>query len=108
MIGVQVETVLDDAGEESLLVKLSDDGWELNVRAPATELLALRDIRAFDWDGRRAVQVGVCAGASAFWSSDGATATILIGQDDETGDVAVSVPVEVVDELVRPVLPLVR
>lgn len=105
MISVDVEAVHDESGEEALLAKFSDDGWELNVRAPAPEFLTLRDIRMFDWDTRRVAKVGTCAGASAFWCSDGKTATILVGHDDETWDVAVTVPVEVIDDLVRQVDP---
>ena len=36
-----------------------------------------------------------------FWSCEGPTASILIGSDDETWDVAVEVPVEVVDQIVE-------
>ncbi len=105
MISVGVEAVHDESGEEALLAKFSDGGWEIDVRAPASELLILRDIRTFDWDTRRPAKVGICAGASAFWCSDGKTATILVGHDDEAWDVAVSVPVEVIDDLVRQIDP---
>ena len=101
MTEVVVEIEPDASGDALVLAKFSNDGWEVNVRAPASELLALRDVRTFDWDTRRAVKIGVCAGASAFWCSDGRTATILVGHDDEAWDIAVSVSVEVIDNLVR-------
>jgi hypothetical protein len=50
--------------------------------------------------------VGRSAGASVFWSSDGEVATILVGQDDETWDIAVSVPVTLVEDLVQTVADL--
>ena len=83
--------------------KLSDDCWELNVRASASEFLTLRDIRTMDWDSRRVANVGTSAGANVFWCSDGEAVTIMIGQDDETWDLALSVPVGLVDDLVRQV-----
>ena len=44
---------------------------------------------------------GVSAGAPVFWASDGKQARLLIGNDDETRDVAVTIPFRVVDEVVR-------
>ena len=105
MISVDVEMTYEDSGEESVMAKFSDDSWEVNVRARASEFLILQDIRTFDWNERRAAQVGRCAGADAFWCSDGRAVTIMLGHDDETWDVAVSVPVEVIDDFVRQVLP---
>ncbi|MEO5662757.1 MAG: hypothetical protein ABIR39_05695 [Nocardioides sp.] len=102
MTHLDVEYESGSAGAEAAAVaKFSDDRWELNVRAPASEFLTLRDIRTFAWDRRNVARVGSCAGASVFWCSDGQTATIMVGQDDESWDVAVLVPVEVVDDLVR-------
>jgi hypothetical protein len=80
-----------------------DDRWELNVRARASEFLNLRDMRAMDWNSRRVAKVGTSAGADVFWCSDGQAATIMIGDDDETWGLAVSVPLGIVDDLVRQV-----
>ncbi|WP_148613049.1 hypothetical protein [Nocardioides rubriscoriae] len=102
MISVDVDTTYDDSGEE-ILAKFSDENWEVNVRARASEFLTLSDIRSFDWNERRATKVGRCAGTNVFWCSDGKTATIMLGHDDETWDVAFSLPVEVIDDLVRQV-----
>lgn len=103
MTSVHVEADDDESGESWLLAKFSDTSWELNVRAPASDFLMLRNIRTFGWETRRAVKVGVCAGASTFWASDGETATLMVGEDDETWDVAVSLSVEVIDDLVQQV-----
>lgn len=100
---VIVDRGLDEFGHELVTAKFGGDSWELNVRAPAIELLILRDIRDMDWKTRRSVKVGTSAGASVYWCSDGKSATIMVGHDDETWDVAVSVPIELVDDLVRQV-----
>lgn len=83
------------------LVKISAEAWEINLRAQANDLRSLRTIRGAAWDARGSLQVGRVAGATAFWSCDGNVATILVGHDDETWDVAITVPVAVVDEIVR-------
>ncbi|HEX5997196.1 MAG TPA: hypothetical protein VFY84_18815 [Jiangellales bacterium] len=90
-------------GDEFVLAKLSDDLWEVNIRAQRSEFLTLRDIRTMDWNSRRAAEAGVSAGADVFWCSDGHVATIVVGHDEETWDLAVSVPVGIVDDLVRQV-----
>ena len=44
---------------------------------------------------------GPVRGSSVFWSCDGPTASILIGSDDETWDVALVVAVDVIDRIVE-------
>lgn len=101
MPDLDVDVALDESGEELVSAKFSDHGWELNVTAAASEFLTLRGIRTMDWESRRTRAVGVSAGARVFWTSDARTATIMVGSDDETWDLAVAVPVELVEELVR-------
>jgi hypothetical protein len=98
---LSVDIERDESGNEIVCAKFSDNDWELNVRALRSRFSALRSIRTQDWNSRSVVAVGVSAGADVFWSSDGAIATIMVGQDDETWDVAVTVPVDLVDDLVR-------
>jgi len=100
---ISVDKGLDELDHEFVIAKLSGDSWELNVRADASEFLALRDIRDMDWGTRRSAKFGTSAGANVYWCSDGKTATIMVGHDDETWDIAISVPVQLVDDLVRQV-----
>lgn len=100
---VSVDSGLDEFDHQFVTAKFGGDSWELNVSAQATDFLILRDIRNMDWNARRSAKLGTCAGGNVYWSSDGTTATIMVGQDDETWEVAVSVPVELVDDLVRQV-----
>jgi hypothetical protein len=80
-------------------VKLATDEWEVNVRASAGDFLKLAEIRSANWNQRGTVRAGESAGAPVFWTNEGDQATLLIGHDDETWDVAITVPV--VDEIVR-------
>ena len=103
MPDLSIDMYVDEHGRDLVGAKFSNDTWELNVRATRSDLLGLAAIRAMDWGLRAMVHVGMCAGADVFWSSDGRIATITVGHDDETWDMAVSLPVELVDDLVRQV-----
>ena len=87
--------------EAALAVKLQTDDWEVNFRASADDLLTLSDIRSADWSSRRSIQVGESAGALVFWAIANDHASMTIGHDDETWDIAVALPFDVVDEIVR-------
>ena len=97
------ELVIDVDLDGVVTAKISADGWELNVRAQASEFLRLRDIRSVDWNSRQAAKAGRSAGAGVFWCCEGDVATIMVGHDDEVWDLAVTVPVAIVDDLVRQV-----
>jgi hypothetical protein len=96
---VDVDVSVDREADGRLLVKMQTDTWEINVRANEVELSKLSAIRAADWSQRRSIVVGESAEASVFWASSGDEATIMIGHDAETWDVAVTVPTEVVERI---------
>jgi hypothetical protein len=88
--------------EAGVLLKLQADQWEANVHASADDLLRLSDIRSASWDERRSIQAGRSAGARVYWSAgEGDDANLMIGEDDETWDVSVTVPYTVIDEVVQ-------
>ncbi|MGN9786482.1 hypothetical protein ACTMTF_34015 [Nonomuraea sp. ZG12] len=96
-----VDVTLDESDDSVAVVKLQAETWELNIWAPMADLFRLRGIREVDWDARRSLPVGTCADARVFWAASEGQATILVGQDDETWDIAVTVPLETVDEIAR-------
>ncbi|MEQ1698775.1 MAG: hypothetical protein ABMA25_01635 [Ilumatobacteraceae bacterium] len=96
-----VDVSIEVEADGRCVVKLQSSTWELNVRASAAEFMRLATIRQADWNSRMSLTVGESMGAPAFWSSDGQAATVAIGTDDETWDAAFTVPVGVVDEIVR-------
>jgi len=101
MADVVVDAEVDADGRTLACAKISSGEWEVNVRATPPEFASLDSIRGATWASRNSIAVGRCAGALVFWSCDGPTASILIGSDDETWDVAFSVPVDVVDRIVE-------
>ncbi|GAB3881452.1 hypothetical protein GCM10029964_037540 [Kibdelosporangium lantanae] len=88
-------------GEATMvLVKLQAPTWELNFRATADDLARLSQVRDTDWAARRCLHIGESAGSPVHWATDGQTTTIMVGQDDETWDIAVAVPTAAVDRIV--------
>ncbi|MEV0732196.1 hypothetical protein [Polymorphospora sp. NPDC050346] len=89
-----------DGGPDLAHVRLRSPTWELNVRAPYAGLAGLRAIRDADWVARRSLRVGTCAGVPVHWAYADGSVAVLVGADDESWDVAVMVPVTVVDTIV--------
>jgi hypothetical protein len=83
-----------------VLVKLQSPTWELNFRATLEELAGLRSIRDTNWAARQCLHIGESAGAPVHWSAEGETATTMVGHNDETWDIAVTIPVSTVDAIV--------
>ena len=101
MADVVVDAEVGANGATVACAKIANGEWEVNVRATPLEFAALRSIRTATWTTRHSIAVGRLAGAAVFWSCNGPTASILIGSDDEAWDVALAVPVEVVDRIVE-------
>lgn len=101
MADVVVDAELDTDGRTVACAKIASGDWEVNVRATPLEFAALAAIRSSTWSSRNSIAVGTSAAAPVFWSCDGTTASILIGSDDETWDVAFAIPVDVVDRIVE-------
>jgi hypothetical protein len=95
----RVDVSVQREADGRFLVELAADEREVKVRLSATEIGAL--IKSAHWSERGIIQAGESAGAPVFWTSDGKQARLLIGHDDETRDVAITVPFRVVDEIVR-------
>jgi hypothetical protein len=96
-----VDVSVEREADGRLLAKLAAHEWEVNVRLSGEDLAALANVRAASWDQRRTVQAGESLGAPVFWASEGDRGMLLVGDDDETWDVAIAVPLAVIDEIVR-------
>ncbi len=101
MADVVVESEVDTEGRTVACAKISGGEWEVNIRATPLEFAELGAIRTATWAARKTIAAGTAAGTPVFWACDGSHVSILIGADDETWDVAVSVPVDDVDRIVE-------
>ncbi|GLI02918.1 hypothetical protein [Phytohabitans aurantiacus] len=95
-----VDVTFDVApGTDQTHIKLQTDTWELNIRGLLRDFVSLAQIRDADWDARRSLAIGTCAGVPVYWASSENNVAILVGQDDETWDIAVTVPFSSVDDI---------
>lgn len=101
MIDQVIDLDIDDEGDGVLRASFATETWEFNVRATAAEFAGLDQIRNTDWPSRQTLRIGTSAGSAVFWSSGDGTATILLGHDDETWDIAIAVPLTFVDQLLE-------
>jgi len=84
----------------SYKVKLQTEVFEINIRIPAAEVDELKLVPSSSWD-EGSMQIGESAGAPVFWSTEDGVVALLIGEDDENWDIALSVPVAVVDTILQ-------
>jgi hypothetical protein len=96
-----VDFSIESDAAAGLALKLATDDWEVNVYGSVEDLSRLSEIRSANWGERRSIQAGESAGARAYWASTGDRAALMLGRDDETWDVSITVPYEVIDEVVR-------
>ena len=94
---------IEPDADSGLSLKLATDEWEVNVHGSPDDLSRLSEIRSVSWSERRSIQAGESAGAPAYWASTGDQAALMIGHDDETWDVSVTVPFDVIDQVVSEV-----
>jgi hypothetical protein len=82
-------------------IKLQDHAWELNIHASPAELGTLSGIQDAIWAEGRSLQAGTCAGAPVWWCAQDREVTIMVGADDQVWDVAVTVPLSTVHDILR-------
>ena len=84
----------------SYSVKLQSEVFEVNIRIPADEVEELKLVASTTWEDG-SMQIGEAAGAPVFWSTEDGVVALLIGEDDENWDIALSLPVAVMDEIIE-------
>lgn len=98
-VSVAVEADLK-AKPASYSVKLQSEVFEVNIHIPATEVEELRLVASSTWE-EGSMQIGESAGAPVFWSTEDGVVALLIGEDDENWDIALSLPVAVMDTIIE-------
>jgi hypothetical protein len=99
-VAVSVESALSTTRIRGFAVKLASTSFELNVWIAEGDLARRAQIPQTTWVNG-AIQIGESAGAKAFWSCDSHVVSILIGHDDQTWDVGVSVAESTIAEILR-------
>ncbi len=75
----------------------------LLVTATAAEVASLAAVAAADWTARESLQVGRALGHPVFWCAGERLdeVNVLVGEDDETWELALTVPLAVVLDAAR-------
>jgi len=84
----------------SYRVKLQSEVFEVNIQIPVEEVEELKLVSSSTWE-EGSMQIGESAGAPVFWSTEDGVVALLIGEDDENWDIALSLPVAVVDTILQ-------
>ena len=83
----------------SYTLTLEAEVFEVNIHIPGEEADELKLVASSRWEDG-SMQIGESAGVPVFWSTDDGMVAILIGADDENWDIALSVPVQVMDSII--------
>ena len=86
----------------SYTLTLEAEVFEVNIHIPGEEAEELKLVASSRWEDG-SMQIGESAGVPVFWSTDDGMVAILIGEDDENWDVALSVPVETMERIIQAV-----
>ena len=87
-----------DGTVECVLLKVGCALFEANFWIPLQDLAKLKEVRSRPW-AERSSAIGRSAGVLVFWSFDAGQVSVLIGQDDETWDVGLTLPDHVFAEI---------
>ena len=58
-------------------------------------------VREADWDERGSARIGRCAGLPVFWCADGRGISLLVGPDDESWGVSMTMPLFALDQIIE-------
>ncbi len=92
-----------DYDELDQALVLSSVPFMLRIHAAAADLLRLDAAHQARWAERESLQVGTTALGRAFWCAGEAAGSVrvLVGHDDETWDLALTLPDTVVADIIR-------
>jgi hypothetical protein len=108
-VSVSISEGVSADDEPRVILSLSREDFTLSIWASPEDLSLFHQVRTADWDLRRSIRIGESAGSAVIWASNQRTLFVMIGSDDETWDIAFSLPLATLDEIMRvvhlPVLP---
>jgi hypothetical protein len=99
-ISISLSPGIDEQGNHLFILEIQRYDWEMNIWLTADELALVPSVRAARWDERQSIQLGLCAGAPTFWSCEDGNLSILVGHDDECWEFGVTLPEEIIDDVI--------
>lgn len=88
-----------DYDELDRVLTITTDSALLRIRIERTDLGSLAGITSAWWRERRSIAAGTALGNPVYWCRDEEardTAVVLVGRDDETWELALRVPLDLV------------
>ncbi len=87
------------------LLRITSEEFCVVIHSSAAALRGLDAVRQAEWATRGSLQIGTTGLGRVYWTPGERPdlAVLLIGHDDETWDVSVVVPMEVVDDILTQV-----
>jgi hypothetical protein len=105
---VEPSVAVDVTSEGGYGIKISARAYEINVVIPAADAAALRRAPMTPWLSG-SVRAGTSAGMPVWWSAgEDEMASVLVGQDDQTWDFGISVPMAAFEAILREIEALER
>jgi hypothetical protein len=87
----------DGAPIATLGIDRQDSSVVVWVRLEEIDLFA--KVRDADWQSRGSIHIGQCVGSPVFWCAGAEKVSLLIGPNDETWGVAMSLPLVALDQI---------
>jgi hypothetical protein len=96
-----IDFTIENDNENYLIKFQCGNVYELNIWLKKDELNLLKNIKNADWLNRDSIKAGVSSNASVFWGYDDKDkiVSILVGDDPETWDFGVFVPLKTIEKL---------
>lgn len=85
----------------NIYLKIASDELELNLSLATHEAeYMINNIHEAIWEQRKAIKAGLCLGMPVFWCCHpDQYVLLLIGEDDETWEIALRLPLEIIAEV---------
>lgn len=80
-------------------IKIQMDSAELNILIKLDEIDLFSEVVSASWDKRRSILIGECLGAPVHWCSTSEDVSLLVGDDDETWDIAFTLPKSILQDI---------
>jgi hypothetical protein len=98
-LSISADKCYDTDGRPRFSIKIQQEPFEINITVRKEEIRLFGKVRNACWDNRGSIRFGECADAPVFWCSTSTDISILVGHDDETWDIAVTIPLSAIDDI---------
>lgn len=99
-LSIYANQAYDSEGNPVATLGIDRQDSSVVVWVRSEEIDLFSQVRDAEWQSRGSIRIGQCAGSPVFWCADAEKITLLIGPDDETWGVAITLPLLALDKIV--------